>query len=520
MDDYDEQTQEPVQCSQASPEETDFVAGNSQPGATKLYECQMCNKTFLNAHQLFSHELRSHEHVGTSQTDQIKKLPLLKYSQCEKVFSSQNDVHQTEIHNRNLWTDASDMRNSQKQERNPQTKVSQKQDGTPQTEALDTAGKSGKQYGCKICSEIFSSSNDLMQHEIKTHDWEIEADAEDMNGEQGRDTAEACIGVYMCCLCKETFNSETEVTTHEIMEHDGVTSDQNAYLACEESFISESQEIKFELDHNKESEFLQQDDGSFESNYSVEEEETMTEAQKLPKLMTSSESLPVPSSYKCPTCEEYFETKCHLFYHDLEVHIGVRKSTTVQSNIVSLKGAQKNLKEKTTLNEGGMKRIANNMPEEQQPMKMIITEEQSTREKDKEKQKVDKFMAKQVTFKKIWKADAGNKTIQKVIMKKRIMQGEGMKMKVESEKLDEYIQKTIEAITGKNPWDETSVERGEENKVNEQGDEMQPKTFVIVKDGSQSGEGKQKIPGRCRIDVVTNYVLSRSQVKQLLMNAN
>jgi hypothetical protein len=634
IDGCDEHKQEPAQCSQKFPEETNSLAVNSQLDATKSYKCQLCNEIFLSVHELFSHELKNHENVGTSQIDRIKKPSLQMYSQCKEVFSSKNDAHQTEILDRNPRTDALNMRNSQKQEWNPQTEafnmrgkpqkqdgnqqrsisnmgwkqdgnqqtgisnmgqeqdgnqqtgisnmgheqdgnqqtgisnmgqeqdgnqqtaflnmgqkqdenqqtailnMGQKQDGDQetgisnkgwkqdgnqqtgisnmgqkqdgdQTEASGTGGKLEEQYRCRLGTEIFSSLNNSLQHENKTHDWEVDANTENMNSEQEKDTAEECINVYMCHLCKKTFNSETDVLIHEIRKHDSVTSDENAYLVSEESFTSES-ELQ---DHNNEPEFLQQDDDHFESNVTGKGEETASETVKLPELMTTeSEGIPLP--YKCPTCDESFETKCRLFYHDLEVHVGITKPGTAQS----IKGTQKNEKGKKTFNEGGMKRIAKYTPDEQQPMKVIITEKQSNGGKVKEKQKLDRSIAKQVTIKKIWKADAGDRIIKKLIMKERIIQGKGMKRKVVSEKRDEHIKKTIEALTGKNLWKETSDEIGGENKVDEYGGQTQTKTFVIVKNGQQSGEGNRKISGGCRIDVITNYVLSQSQVKQFLMN--
>jgi uncharacterized C2H2 Zn-finger protein len=559
MDSCDEHIKELVQCSQKFSEGTTSLAINSQLGGTKSYKCQLCNEIFFSAHKLFSHELKKHEHVVTSQTDQNKKPSLQMYGQYEEVLSSKNDAHQTKILHGNPWTEALNTINSQKQEwdlqteacnmkgkphkhngslqtgilnmgqkpdrdqemgisnkgrkqdGNQQTDISnmrQKQDGNPQTEVFNTGENHKEQYRCRLRTKIFSSLNDSLQHENKTHDWGVEANTEDDNSEK-KDTVEEHSSVYLCHLCKNIFNSETDVLIHEIRKHDNVTSDQNAYPVSEESCTSES-ELQH---HNREPELLQQDDGHFESNVSGKGEETASERMKLPELVTTSESEGIPLPYKCPTCDKSFETKCHLFYHDLEVHVGITKPGTAQS----IKGIQKNEKKKATSSEGGMKRTAKHTSNEQQPMKVIITEKQSNGEKVKENQKIDKSIAKQTTIK-IWKVVAGDRVTKKLIMKERILHGKGMNMKEESEKLHKHIQKTIEGLTGKIPWKETSDEIGGENKVDEQGGQTQPKTFVIVKNGPQTGEGNQKVSRGCRIDVITNYVLSQSQVKQFLMN--
>jgi hypothetical protein len=153
MDEYEEEVLEPAECSQQSLEETTSLAVTSQHGAPKSYKCQLCNEIFLSVHQLFSHELRDHEHIGTSQIDHIKK-PLPKYNQHEKVFSSKNEVRQTQIHDTNPRAEASETKNSQKQEGNPQTHTSdmggksQKQDGNQRTDAsnmgMHTSSMGGK----------------------------------------------------------------------------------------------------------------------------------------------------------------------------------------------------------------------------------------------------------------------------------------------------------------------------------------------------------------------------------------
>ncbi|XP_021916512.1 zinc finger protein 836-like isoform X2 [Zootermopsis nevadensis] len=475
LDGCDEHIQEPAQCSQKFPEETKSLAVNSQRGATKSYKCQLCNEIFLSAHELFSHELKNHEHVGTSQTNQIKKPSLQMRGQCEEIFSSKNGVYQTEIHDRNPRAEALNMRNSHK-EQTGICNMGQEQDGNEQAEQ-----KPEEQYRCRLCTEIFSSLSDSLQHEIK-HGREVDANTDNVNSKQ--DTTEEHISVYMCHLCKKIFSSETDVSMHEIRKHGSVTSDQNVYVVSEELFTSGSDS----QDHNKEPEFLQQGDDYFESSISKKEEGSASETIKFPERMTSSTSQETPLPYKCHTCGKSFETKCHLFYHDLEVHVGITKPGNVQS---------------TTSNEGGMKRIAKRTLE-QKPMKVKV----------KEKQKVDAPKAKQLTIKKIWKADARDRIIEKIIMKERIIKGKGMKTKVEGEKLHEHIQKNIEVFTGKSPWKEKSDEIGGENKVVVQSGQTQQRTFVIIKKGSQSGEGNQKVS----LDVITNYVLSQSQVKQFLMN--
>jgi hypothetical protein len=229
--------------------------------------------------------------------------------------------------------------------------------------------------------------------------------------------------------------------------------------------------------------FLQQNNNHSESNLSGKGEDTASETVDLPELMTSYESEGIPLPYKCPTCDESFETKYRLFYHELEVHIGITKPRTVQS----IKGNKKNEAGKTSLHDGGKKRIAKTTHDEQQPMKVIITEKQSSGQELKEKQNTDKSVPTQVTMKKIWKADAGNKITS---TKTLIMKEEKIKI----------------------PWKKISNERvGGENKVDEQDDQTPAKTYVIEKNEPQSGEGGYIID-------VTNYVLSQSQVNQFLMN--
>jgi hypothetical protein len=645
VDDHEEWIQAPAQCKQQSLKDT--TSGNSQHGKTKSYRCQICGEIFLSAHQLFSHELRDHEHVGILQVDQTKNQPLPKYNQCEKVSSSENGVHETKMHDRTLWKEASNLTNSQKYEEMPQVEAcimrekSQKQgeshkthvggklqpqDGKLQTELSDIRGKSQKQDGdqqtdtcsmgrksmqqggdqqtdtckmgkksqkqdgnqqtdtckmgrksqkqdwnqqtdscnmetksqkqdgdeqtdtcnmgkksqkqdedhqadtcdsgrklqiqdgnpqidasgiirspekhcrCKSCPDMFKSSDIVCQHQIKIHDSESEVEAQTMNSEQERDTVELC-------------SLEVEGSIHEIRKHDGGLSNQNTYLICKESIISESQQFECEgQDHDKETELLQQDDDK--STVKGKGEESVSEVLNLPEV-TSSPSKVIPLPYKCHVCEESFGTKCDLFYHDLQVHVGITKPATVKSWDISFKGTQKNLKEKTTLNKGEMKRKAKIIPEEQQPVKVIITEQEDTNEQ--EELNVKNPVAEEVTLNDVCKTDVGNKPIQELVMKKGITQGHGKVMKVGSGKL-EHIQKTIEAITAKYPWNKTLVERGRGSELGKQDSETQPKTFVIVKDGPQSGEGNTKKSGGYRIDVVTNYVVSKSQVKQFLMN--
>jgi hypothetical protein len=172
--------------------------------------------------------------------------------------------------------------------------------------------------------------------------------------------------------------------------------------------------------------------------------------------------------------------------------------------------AENTLQEQQPMKEGGVKRIAENILQEQQPMKVIIREKENAGEEVNEKH--EKSESRQVLFK---QAGAGNKPVQKYIVKRKIVQGDGKEIKLNSENL-EQIKETIEAITAKYPWNKTLIDTGGGSEVYEQGANIQPKTFVIVKDDSQRGKGNQKTIGGYRIDVVTNYVLSQSQVKQLL----
>jgi energy-converting hydrogenase A subunit M len=172
--------------------------------------------------------------------------------------------------------------------------------------------------------------------------------------------------------------------------------------------------------------------------------------------------------------------------------------------------AENILEEQQPMKEGGVKRRAENAVKEQQPMKVIITEKENIGETVNEKH--EQSESRQVSFK---KADAGNKPIQKCIVKQKIVQGDGKEIKINSESL-EHIKETIEAITAKYPWNKTLIDTGDGSEVDEQGTKTQQKTFVVVKDDSRRGKGNQKTIGGYRIDVVTNYVLSQSQVKQLL----
>ena len=148
---------------------------------------------------------------------------------------------------------------------------------------------------------------------------------------------------------------------------------------------------------------------------------------------------------------------------------------------------------------------------------MIITEKQHTDKQ--ERQKIKNPVAEQVTLNTICETDPGTEPIQKRIVKKRIIQGEGKTIKVRSGK-HEHMQKTIQAITGKYPLNKTLVERGRGSELYKQGGQTQPKTFVVVKNGPQSGEGNKKKSGKYRIDVVTNYLVNKSQVEQFLMNCD
>jgi hypothetical protein len=448
-------------------------------------------------------------------------------------------------------TDTCDMgKKSEKQDGNQQTdtcnvgRKSEKQDGDQQTDTCNMGRKSQKQDGDQhryICnmgrksekqdgdqqtdscnmgqnsqiqdrnpqretSGIRKSSDNVCQHRIKMRGCESEVDGQNINSGLERDTVEVC-------------SSEFEASTHQIRKHDGGLSDQNTYLVCKESFISVSKQFVCEVqDHNKEAELLQQGSSHCESTVMGKGEENVSEVVNVPEV-TLPPSKGIRSPYKCHVCEESFGTKCDLFYHDLQVHVGIAKPKTIKSWKTSFKDAQNNLKEKTTLNKGEVKRKARNIPEEQQPVKVIITEAQNTDEQ--EKQKIQNRVAEQVTLNQICEADAGNKPIQKLILKKRIIQGDGTIIKVGSGK-HEHVKKTIQAITGKYPWNETLVERGRGrgNELAEQGGQTQPKTFVIVKDGPQSGEGDQKKSGKYRIDVVTNYIVPKSQVKQFLLNCD
>lgn len=670
MDGRGEQIQAPAQCKQQLLKDTTSV--DSQHGKTKSYRCQVCNKIFLSVHQLLSHELRDHEHVGILQIDDTKKQLLSKYNQREKVSSSENGVHETNMHDRNLWKESTNLKNSQheeipqveasvrrgtlqKQDKSNQTHMSNlggklqlqdgelqsessdirgkphKQDGNQQTHTCNVEGKSPKQdgnqqtdicsmgrklqkqdgdeqrYTCNIgkksqkqggnqqtdtcsmgresqkqngdqetdtgnmgrksekqdgdqqmntgnmgrksqkqdgnqqkdtwnmgrksqqqdgnqqtdtcnmqpnsqiqdgypqteVSGITKSSDSVHQHKIKMRDCELEVDTQNMNTEQERHTVEVC-------------SSEFEGSTHENREYDGGLFDLKTYLMCKESFISDSQQFVCEIqDHNKEAELGQQGGRHCEFTVTWRGCKNVSDIVNLPEVISPSKGIPSP--YKCHVCGEGFGTKCDLFYHDLQVHVGITKPATIRSWDKSFKDAEKNLKEKPTLNMGEMKRKANNIPEEQQPVKVIITETQHTDRQDR--QKIKNLVAEQVTLNTICETDPGNEPIQKRIMKKRIIQGEGKTIKVRSGK-HEHMQKTIQAITGRYPMNKTLVERGRESELDKQGGQTQPKTFVVVKNGSQSGEGDKKKSGKYRIDVVTNYLVTKSQVNQFLMNCD
>ncbi|PNF15367.1 hypothetical protein B7P43_G01004 [Cryptotermes secundus] len=444
----------------------------------------------------------------------------------------------------NQQTHTSNMEgNSQKQDGNQQTHTSnmegksQKQDGNQHTHTSNMEGKSQKQDGNQqthTCSmerksqrqggnqQTYTSNmdgksqkQDGNQH---THTSNMEGKSQKQDGIQHTHTSNVERKSQRQVGNEQTHTSSTE----------GIECDQNACLQYEEPFISDNQNSKSELQYNdKENAFLQQGKGHFESSFSGEE--TPSEVVDLAEPMTSSESEVIPLPYKCFTCEERFQTRCQLFYHDLEVHVGITKPATLKSRDISLNSPQKNLKEKITLSEGGAKRIAENTLEEQQPMKkggvkriaenileelqpmkVIITEKENTGEKVNEKQ--EKSESRQVSFK---KAGAGNKSAQKYIVKQNIEQGDGKKIKINTESL-EQIKETIQAITAKYAQNKTLSDTGGGSEVHEQDADIQPKTFVIVKDDSQRGKGNQKTTGGYRIDVVTNYVLSQSQVKQLL----
>ena len=634
MDGHGEQIQAPAQCKQQLLKDTTSVY--SQHGKTKSYRCQMCNKIFLSAHQLFSHELRDHEHVGILQIDDSEKQLLPKYNQCEKVSSSENGVHETNMHDRNLWKKSTNLKNSQheeipqveasfrrgtlqKQDKINQTHVSnlggksqpqdgelqsesydirgepQKQDGNQETHTCNMGGKSQKQDGNQqtdICSMgrksqkqgrnqqtdtcsmgreswkqdgdqetvtgnmgrksekqdgdqqmdtgdmgrksqkqagnqqkgtcnmqpnsqiqdgypqtevsgMTKSSDSVHQHKIKMHDCESEVDTKNMDIEQERHTVEVC-------------SSEFEGSTCEKMKYDGGLFDQNMYPMLKKSFISDSQQFVCEVqDYNKEDELGQQGGRHRESTVTWRGGKNVSEIVNLPEVTSPSKGISLP--YKCHVCGECFGTKCDLFYHDLQVHVGITKPATIKSWDKSFKDSQKNLKEKTTLNKGEMKRKATNIPEEQQSLKVIITEKQHTDKQ--ERQKIKNPVAEQVTLNTICETDPGTEPIQKRIVKKRIIQGEGKTIKVRSGK-HEHMQKTIQAITGKYPLNKTLVERGRGSELYKQGGQTQPKTFVVVKNGPQSGEGNKKKSGKYRIDVVTNYLVNKSQVEQFLMNCD
>jgi hypothetical protein len=356
---------------------------------------------------------------------------------------------------------------------------SQKQDGNQETHTSSMVGKSQKLDGNQ-----------------QTHTSSRVGKSQKQDGNQEMHTS-SMVGKSQ----KQDGNQETHTSSIG-----GIESDQNAHVQREEPFISDNQHSKGELRyHDKETPFLQQGEGHFESSFSGEE--TASEVVDSAEPMTSSEWEVIPQPFKCFTCEERFQTRCQLFYHDLEVHVGITKPATLQSRDVSLKGSQKNLKEKITFNESGVKRMAENTLEELQPMKVIIREKENTGEKVNENHEKS-----EVSFK---KAGAGNKPLQKYIVKQKIVQGDGKKIKINSENLVQ-IKETIEAITAKYPWNKTLIDTGGGSEVYEEGANIQPETFVIVKDDSQRGKGNQKTIGGYRIDVVTNYVLSQSQVKKLL----
>jgi hypothetical protein len=564
MDEYEEQISEPAQCSQHSSKEMS-AAASPQCGATKSYKCQICNEIFLTVHQLFSHELRDHEHIGTSQINHIKK-PLSKYNQHEKVFSSKNDVCETRVHNTNQWTGGSFTNNSQTEEGNLQTDVSNVgmhtfnvagtfhgQDGDQQTPTSSMEGKSQKQDGNQ---EIHSSSMEeksenqdgnqqahISIKEEKSEKQDQNEQTHTSNMEERSQKQDGTQQIHISDLEEKSQkgNQQTYISNREgkSQEQDGkqqrhvssmegksqkqegneqihtssmeeIKSDQSSYLQCEEPCISDKQHSKCELHYlDKETTLVEQGKGNFESNFLGEE--TTSAVVGLTEPATSSECEVISLPYKCCTCEERFQTRCQLFYHDLEVHVGITKPETLHSKDISLKSSQKNVNETRTLNEVAMKRAAENILKEQQPMKVIITEKETTGEEVNEKN--EKSERRRVSFK---KARAGNKLIQKLIVKQKIVQGDGKEIEVNSGNL-ELIRGTIQAITAKYPWNETLFNTGEGNEVNEHDAEIQPKTFVIVKDDLHTGKGNQKTTGGYRIDVVTNYVLSQSQIKQLLM---
>jgi hypothetical protein len=476
VDECEEEMLEPAQCSQQSSKETTSLAASPQHGATKSYKCQLCSEIYLSVHELFSHELRDHEHIGTSQINHIKK-QLSKVDKHEEVFSSMNDVSEARMHDTSPWTDGSVANNSQKQGGTLQADASnlgmctssiggklQGQDGNQQTHISNTEGKSNKEDGNQ-----------------QTHTSNMEGKSQKQDGN------------------KQTRTSRMEE----------IGSDQNLHLQCEEPFISDNQHSEGELRYcDKETASVQKGEGHFESNFSGEG--TTSEGVSLTEPTASSECEVISLPYKCFACEETFQTRCQLFYHDLEVHVGITKPATLQSRDTSLESCQKNLKEKRTLNEVAVKRKAENVPEEQQPKKVIITEKESTIKAAKEKH--DESELRKVLFK---KASAGNRLNKKFIVKQKIVQGDGKEIKINSENL-EHIKETIQAITAKYPWNETLIDTEVGSEVDEHDAKTQPKTFVIVKDDSQTGKGDQKTTGGYRIDVVTNYVLSQSQIKQLL----
>jgi hypothetical protein len=512
MDECEEEILEPAQCSQQSLKETTSLAASPQHGAIKSYKCQLCNEIFLSVHQLFSHELRDHEHIGTSQINHIKK-QLPKYNQHEKVFSSINDVSEAKMHDTNPWTDDSFTENSQKQDGNLQTDASnlgkctssiggelQGQDGNQKTHISNMEGKSQKQDGNQQTHisnmEGKSQEQDGNQH---THTSAMEGKSQKEDGNQQAHASDM----------EEKSQKQDGNEQMHTSRMEEIKSDQNPHLQCEEPFASDNQHSKCELRYcDKETASVQQGEGHFESNFS--EEETTFEVTGLTEPTTSSECEIVSLPYKCVTCDERFQTRCRLFYHDLEVHVGITKPATLQSRDVSLESSQKKVKEKKALNEVIRKRTAESVLEEQQPMKVIITEEESTIEEVKEKHEESEL--RKVSFK---KASAGNKLNQKFIVKQRIVQGDGKEIKINSENL-EHIKETLEAITAKYPWNETLIGTGVGSEADEHNTERQPKTFVIIKDDSQTEGGNQKTTGGYRIDVVTNYVLSQSQIKQLL----
>jgi hypothetical protein len=425
----------------------------------------------------------------------------------------------------NQKTHISDMEGkSENEDGNQQTHIfnmegkSQKQDGIQQTHISDMEGKSNKEDGNhqthtsnmegKSQKEDRNQQTDTsnMDGKSKKKDWNQQAHTSNMEGKsQKKDGNQQTDTSNMEEKSKKEDGNEQTHTSR--MEENG--SDQNAYLECEEPFISDNQHSKDELRYcDKETAAIQKGEGHYESNFSGEE--TTSEVVGLTEPTTSSECEVISLPYKCFACEEEFQTRCQLFYHDLEVHVGITKPATLQSKNMSLESCQKNLKEKRTLNEVAVKRIAENIPEEQQPMKVMITEKESTIKAVKEIHEQSEL--KKVSLK---KASAGNRLNKKFIVKQRIIQGDGKEIQMNSENL-EHIKETIQAITAKYPWNETLIDTEVGSEVDEHDTKTQPKTFVIVKDDSQTGEGDQKTTGGYRIDVVTNYVLSQSQIKQLL----